>query len=124
MLPLGIHLEQRGTLETSLTLSQQSQSDVFSTGERKNRCMLAFVVFVRRILCMVSKVLRFLYIVLPFNSIAVVPSDERCSFRKQLKMQVCRFLRLSDLLAALCQSARAKCTVFSRVFLVGICKSC
>lgn len=71
-----------------------------------------------------SKVLRFLYIVLPFNSIAVVPSDERCSFREQLNMQVCRFLRLSDLLAALRQSARAKCTVFSRVFLVGICKSC
>lgn len=44
VLPLGIHLEQSGTLEPSLTLSQQSQYDVFSTGERKNRCMLVFFI--------------------------------------------------------------------------------
>jgi len=69
---LGIGLEQRGTLEAALTLSQQSKCDVFSTGERKNRCVLVFVLFARRILCMVSNVLRFLYIVVPFNSVAVV----------------------------------------------------
>lgn len=61
---------------------------------------------------MVSKVLRFLYVVLPFNSIAVEHADERRSSYKQLKMHVCRFLRLWDLLAALCQGTRAKCTMF------------
>lgn len=73
---------------------------------------------------MVSKVLRFLYIVLPFNSIAVERSDERCSFHKQLEMHVCCFLRLLDLLGALCQKAKAKSTMFSRLFLVGISKCC
>lgn len=85
---LGIHLEQSGTLETCLTLSQQSQYDVFSTGERKNRCMLVFLLFVRRILWMASKVLRFLHVVLPFNSMAVARLAERCSLHKQLKSHV------------------------------------
>lgn len=44
VLPVGNALGQSGTLETCLTLSQQSQYDVFSTGERKNRCMLVFFI--------------------------------------------------------------------------------
>lgn len=90
VLPVGNALEQSGTLETCLTLSQQSQYDVFSTGERKNRCMLVFLLFVRRILWMASKVLRFLHVVLPFNSTAVARLDERCSLHKQLKSHVHR----------------------------------
>lgn len=121
--PLGICLEQRGTLETSLTLSHQSQSDVFSTGERKNRCMLVFVLFVRRILCMVSKVLRFLYIVLPFSSFAQHAGMRGAVSTSNWKCTRVVFIRLSDLLAPVCWSARAKCTMLSRLFL-WICKSC
>lgn len=35
---------------------------------------------------MASKVLRFLRVVLPFNSMAVVHLDKRCSLYKQLKL--------------------------------------
>lgn len=87
---LGMHLEQSGTLETCLTLSQQSQYDVFSTGEWKNRCVLVFLLFVRRILWMASKVLRFPHVVLPFNFAAVARLDERCSLHKQSKSHVHR----------------------------------
>lgn len=39
---------------------------------------------------MASKVLRFLHVVLPFNSMAVAQLDERCSLHKQLKVHVHR----------------------------------
>lgn len=90
VLPLGIHLERSWTLETSLTLSQQTQYDVFSTRERRNRCMLVFLLFVWRILWMPSRALRFLHVVLPFNCMAVAHLDERCSLHKQLKSHVHR----------------------------------
>lgn len=39
---------------------------------------------------MASKVLRFLHVVLPFNSMAVARLAERCSLHKQLKSHVHR----------------------------------
>lgn len=44
VLPLGIHLEQSGTLETPLTLIQQSHYDVFTTGREKKQMHACFFI--------------------------------------------------------------------------------
>lgn len=66
---------------------------------------------------MASKVLRFLHVVLPFNSMAVVHLDERCSLHKQLKSHVHRIFWALGLPHCLCQ--RAKVHRVLKAFLGG-----
>lgn len=55
---------------------------------------------------MASKVLRFLHVVLPFNSTAVARLDERCSLHKQLKSHVHWIFLGSQTPPGLCQHAK------------------
>lgn len=92
-LPWGIPLEQWAAVEASLTPSQWSQCDVFSTAEREKTDVLLFLYYLwggSSVWCPRSRgssVLRC------FNSIAVVLLDKRCSFPNQLTMCLCTLLK-------------------------------
>lgn len=73
--------------------------------EKTDACLF-FLLFVRKILWMASKVLGFLHVVLPFNSMAAAHLDERCSLHKQFKLHVHRIFQALWLPCCLCQCAR------------------
>lgn len=92
-LPWGIPLEQWAAVETSLTPTQWSQCDVFSTAEREKTDVLLFLYYLwggSSEWCPRSWGSSVLHC---FNSIAVVLLDKRCSFPNRLTMCLCTLLK-------------------------------